>query len=985
MDFRLLGAIEVGGQAAPLRRQERSLLAILLLRANESVPLAELVDLLWPDDPPADARGSLQVYLSRLRKALPGITITSTAAGYAVQVAPDSIDVERFRRQLASARKESDPVLRADGLRRALDLWHGDPLADLTPQATRDRLTAGLVEEHASAVEDRVDADLQAGRHAEVEAELAGLVRQHPERERLMLAWMTALYRSGRKPEALQAYVDGAMRLAEEFGLDPAPALRRLHLAILRDDPSLRLSAMPRAESAVPRELPVDISLLVGRDDLLADVVRVLTTPARQRPAVYCLWGGAGVGKSAAATRSAHLVAEQFPDGQLLARLQDVGGEGLPARTLLGRMLRSLGLEHSQVPATLADREQAFRELTADRAVLVVLDDALDAETVTSLLPAGARCAAIVTSRKPLPELTDAVHRQVLPLDPLTSRGLLARLIGRTLREQSTLAAVADECAGLPLALRIIGSRLALSGDDALPQLAGALADDDQRLDSMVAGDLAVRTSLGRTLALADPDARDLLARLSLVGVTEFPSWVAAPLLDCDESAGAAIFDRLVDLGLVELVTEQRYKMHALVRAYAAEQLAAATGADESLRRYLEAVYKLEVLADSNAAHGVTLAAALPDPDHPVLPETEASILADPMAWFEQSWPLIDAAVAACLGTGRIELAAWLGLRINGFYVVSDQREQRIGMLEAIRDALRGDDAIEPAFRGSNAIEPALRGSDAIEPALRRSDAIELALRVDLGLIPAYEGSAAELLAMSERVVTQARAIESVELQVRGLIQVANHARHDLRLDRDREALEEALELIDHRAGPAELRPAVVRNLASNSAERHDYASADRWYREVLEVVPSDTMHEIYALILSSEVLVESGQYDEAAARLTRCREVCRLLRSGFFEAQVDCLLASMAIKQGDLAEARRLLDVARTWFEKSPRVRVAVLMGAYESDLAMALGDFWTGRRIRLELIEDARQRGDRLVEHQIRYLLDNDDRDPLNPARRA
>lgn len=113
---------------------------------------------------------------------------------------------------------------------------------------------------------------------------------------------------------------------------------------------------------------------------------------------------------------------------------------------------------------------------------------------------------------------------------------------------------------------------------------------------------------------------------------------------------------------------------------------------------------------------------------------------------------------------------------------------------------------------------------------------------------------------------------------------------------------------------------------------------------------------------------------------MTRCRELCRVLHSGFFEAHVDCLMASMAIKQGDLAEARRLLDVARAWFAKSPRVRVGLMVGAYESDLAMATGDFATGRRIRQELIEDARDRGDRLAQHQIQYILDNDDRDPAN-----
>ncbi|MEV6412390.1 BTAD domain-containing putative transcriptional regulator [Kribbella sp. NPDC051718] len=950
MDFRLLGAIEVAGQTAPLRRQERSLLAILLLRANESVSLAELVDLLWPDDPPADARGSLQVYLSRLRKALPGLAIISSAAGYAVQVDPESIDVERFRRQLVSARGESDPVRRADGLRRALEVWRGEALADLMPPATRERLSAGLVEERAAAVEDRVEADLQAGRHAEVEAELAGLVRRHPERERLMLAWMTALYRAGRKPEALQAYADGAERLAEEFGLDPAPALRRLHLAILRDDPSLQLSATLRAESAVPRELPVDISLLVGRDDLLADAVRVLTRGDRDQPAVYCLWGGAGVGKSAAGTRIGHLVAESFPDGQLFARLQDVRGKAVPAQALLGRILRSLGVRPGEIPASAADRASLLRERTENLAVLMVMDDALDAGIVAELLPTGPRCAVLVTSRKPLPELTDAMHRQVTPLDGPTSHALLTRLIGRTLRDRSTLDSVAEQCVGLPLALRIVGSRLALSGDDALQSIAHALADDDQRLDSMVAGDLAVRTSLGRTLTLADPQARQLLGRLSLVGITEFPSWVAAPLMDTDEAAGSTAFDRLVELGLVELVSLQRYKMHALVRAYAAEQLALSGDRDEPLGRYLQAVLRLAGLADNHLPHGLTVAARLVVPDRPRLPAAEADAIADPGGWMNGSWPLIRAAVFTAIQAGRPVEAAELALRLNGYSVIEALDELRAEVLSAAREVLK------------------------------ESGPLELYVRLAFGLIPALEVSPAERLAAGEELLAQSEQLGSTELQVRSMLHISIGANQSADLDRAQEVMTKALELTEQPDGPGDLRVFVLQQLSIIAAERLDFEAGAGWARELHAMAPPGTISEGDGLFLLGENEIELGRYDDAMATLTRAADIYQAVGNDITVLRVKTMMAMVASRTGDTALARDLLDQAIEWDRRRPGSNLLELVELIEADLAMALGDVEGSRRTRLRLMEKARASGQLTLQQQIQRILDTDPRDPAN-----
>ncbi len=949
----MLGTVEVVDESVPIklpRRQERSLLAVLLLRANESVPVAELVDLLWPEDPPAEARNAIQVYISRLRKA--GVPITGGGAGYAVQVDPEAIDVVRFRRLVAEAKTMKDPVLRGARLREALQLWRGDALADVTPEVVRNRLRAGLDEERRAAIEDRVEADLEAGRHAELLPELAELVEADPLRERLVIAWMTAFYRAGRKTEALAAYGTLADRLVEEFGLDPAPALRRLHLAIVRDDPSLRLGAGRRAEVGSPRELPVDISLLMGRDDTLADAVRVLKAD-RDEAAVYCLWGGAGVGKSAVATKVAHLVAESFPDGQLFARLQDVGGAAVPARTLLGRMLRSLGVEPRAVPDETADRARMFREETADKAVLVLLDDALDPWIVTELLPSGSRSAAIVTSRKPLPELAPAVHRQVVPLDLATSRSLLTKLIGRSLRDQMAVEAVAGDCGGLPLALRILGSRLALSGDEALQTLTMALADDNQRLDSMVAGDLAVRTSLGRSLSLADPQARRLLARLSLVGVAEFPVWVAAPLLDCDEASGAAAFDRLVELGLVELVAwepSRRYKMHDLVRSYAAEQLAAAGDADRPRRRYLDAVHRVTALADTSLNHGLTLSESLELPARAGLPAVEAMITDEAKAWFDDAWPLVCAAVHSALDLGEAELAALIGLRVNAYLVMRELDEVRIDVLEPI------------------------------SAAVEEKGLLALYVRTRFAVMPAYHPTGTFQVEEGARLLELAEQIGDADLQARSLYTISHGARTVNELDRDLEACLRAIEILDRSNGSRGLRASILQNLAHNYAERHDYESAERWALRSVEFCEPGTGSEAMRSVILGEIQYELGKLEAADTTLAGSVAIFETLGADYYRTMALCVSARVSFRRGRIDEGRTRLELAKSLFSQQPTKAVRLHVAVAEAELAMETGDYETGRRLRRELIQAGVEYGDKRLQLEQQHALDNDPRDPAN-----
>ena len=240
--------------------KQRSLLAILLLHANEVVSSDRLIDQLWGESPPSTAAKSVQVYVSGLRKELGEGKITTQPPGYVMRTGPSELDLAQFEQLLAEARR-ADPATAAQKLRRALALWRGPALADLQYEPFAQTDIARLEELRWTALEQRIDADLAAGRHAELVGELESLVAGHPLKERLRGQLMLALYRSGRQAEALDAYRHAQRELAEELGLEPSEELRRLEQSILQHDPELDLTGETPAQ---PKQVRVpDRSLLV--------------------------------------------------------------------------------------------------------------------------------------------------------------------------------------------------------------------------------------------------------------------------------------------------------------------------------------------------------------------------------------------------------------------------------------------------------------------------------------------------------------------------------------------------------------------------------------------------------------------------------------------------------------------------------------------------------------------------------------------------
>ena len=256
MDYRLLGPLEAraGDRAVPLGGpKQRAVLAVLLLRAGETVSVDTLIDEVWGERPPVNVTATLHNCVSRLRKAIGTETIETRAPGYVLHARDEEIDARRFERALVAARA-LEPAERAAALREALSLWRGAALADLAFEPFAGAEAARLEELRLVALEERIDAELTLGRQEQLVAELEALVARHPLRERLRREQMLALYRARRKPEALQAFQDARLALIDELGLEPSEALRELERLMHRDDPSLEVVTEIRAESA-PREV----------------------------------------------------------------------------------------------------------------------------------------------------------------------------------------------------------------------------------------------------------------------------------------------------------------------------------------------------------------------------------------------------------------------------------------------------------------------------------------------------------------------------------------------------------------------------------------------------------------------------------------------------------------------------------------------------------------------------------------------------------
>jgi DNA-binding SARP family transcriptional activator len=616
VEFRLLGPIETvdrGVSVAIRGRRQRTVLGVLALEAGRVVSVERLVDAVWGQTPPLTADRQVFNSVSALRRLL-GDAIVTTPPGYRLRVGDGQLDLQVFEREAelgraAAAAGRDDEAARR--LRSALALWRGPALGGATGLSVE---AARLEERRLEVLECRIDVDLRRGRHAELVAELLGLVAEQPLRERLWALLMLALYRSGRQADALGAYRELRARLVDELGIEPGPELRQLHQEILTSDRAAATEGAPAAwvppSPPAPRQLPADIATFTGRDAECAQLELALGGDRGGAMRVAAVHGAAGIGKSAVAVHVAHALADRFEDGQLYVNLQGAGpGAGsLEPLEVLGRFLRALGVGGGNLPATLDEAAACFRSQVAGRRVLVVLDNARDAEQVEPLLPGSPTCAVLVTSRRMIASPRGAGDLRLGMLAPAEAVALLGRLAGerRLASEREAAAEVARWCGYLPLALRIAAARLASRPRWPVRALADRLANQQRRLDELELPDVGVRASFEvshRELRdSADRLDREAAAAFGLLGVPDGPDLgvvAAACLLDRPAAGTEPVLERLVDAQLLEAQQPGRYRLHDLLRLYARERTAAslprdevAAALDRSLRMYTATAWR---------------------------------------------------------------------------------------------------------------------------------------------------------------------------------------------------------------------------------------------------------------------------------------------------------------------------------------------------------------------------------------------------------
>ncbi|GAA1407083.1 AfsR/SARP family transcriptional regulator [Catellatospora coxensis] len=600
MEFQTLGPLQAvhDGQPAylPTGHKPRLALAVLLARLGRPVPMDVLVEALWADQPPASARRNVHQYISQLRGALGTERIQNAPDGYTVP-AGESLDAARFGELSAAAAAAldgGDVEAAARDWRTALDLWRGPAYAEFTACPPLADEALRLDQQRLAAYEGWAEAELALGRHRQVAGTLETLVAEQPFREFFRGCLMLARYRSGRRAEALDLFRDTRTLLRDELGLEPGPQLRALHEAILRDDARLtrpgRYDFTPEAPAAAaapvtaPRQLPADVAGFTGRDEALRELDRMRDReagPAR----VAVITGSAGIGKTSLVVHWAHRSADRFPDGQLHVNLRgfDAGGPPANPSQAVRGFLDALGVPSARVPADLAEQAALYRTLLAGRRMLLVLDNARDADQVRPLLPGTAGCMVLVTSRNQLSGLVAAEGARPLSLAVFTAaeaRQLITHRLGGSAveREPRAVRDVIARCGGLPLALAIVAARAASGPALPLAALAAELADGRDNLDAFSGDDAA--TDLRAVFSWSYRQLSDGGARMfRLLGLHPGPD---VSLAAAASTAGLTVRQArplLAELTRAHLAVEHapgRFLLHDLMRAYAAELVAEA-------------------------------------------------------------------------------------------------------------------------------------------------------------------------------------------------------------------------------------------------------------------------------------------------------------------------------------------------------------------------------------------------------------------------
>ncbi|MGW2520689.1 BTAD domain-containing putative transcriptional regulator [Streptomyces sp. NPDC001617] len=543
-------------QLGPLK--QRLVLAMLLCRPNALVSVDLLTEAVWVDEPPRTARKNLQVYISALRKTLAeagvGDRLISRTGGYLLQLADselDSLELQALARAGRTAADDGDTELAARLLSRARHLWTGPPLPELACSEPVQDEAARLTTRYLAVCEDWSEVALEAGQTREVAEFVSVLVEEHPLRERLRSAQLTALYRSGRRAEALSAYDELRQRLSRDLGLSPSPVLESVYRSVLAEEGGG--PGRPHADEVMrrgaPVALPPDIADFTGRNDPLKELLEM----AAPGGTLTLVIGTAGVGKTALSDRAAHRLADEFPGGRIRVSLREKDGSPRSPTALTAELLPYTNPAGS-LPADPAHAAALWRAWLAGRKVLLLLDDAPDEASVRPLLPDTGPSAAIVTARTQLAGLAPAHRIHLSPYSTAEALELLGRLIGpgRMLCDRSAAEQIVAACGMLPLAVRAAGLKLAMLRHLPLGEYAARLTDPRRVLDELAVGDIDVGSHMSDAWRQLDESRRSTLRRLATLPMSRtFTVEEAAVALGCEQDQAQRELELMIEHGVV--------------------------------------------------------------------------------------------------------------------------------------------------------------------------------------------------------------------------------------------------------------------------------------------------------------------------------------------------------------------------------------------------------------------------------------------------
>jgi DNA-binding SARP family transcriptional activator/tetratricopeptide (TPR) repeat protein len=896
------GSTEVWWQGAKVRvggRQQRAVLTALLLHPHRTVRAERLVELVWGDDPPPSAGKSLQVLVSRLRRCLADVVGIETGhGGYRATVDADRVDLFRFRALQERARQTGDRTAQALLMAESVDLVHDAALADLSGTPAGDRVRAGVAAEHLAAVERHLRLRLADGAGGELLPQVAELAAKHPLHEGFAALLMRALRAAGRAPEALAVFADTRATLADELGTEPGPALRELHAELLAADDRTETPPVRR-----PAQLPRAPLHFTGRQESIGELSEHLVAQGAGVPVVV-ISGPGGVGKTSLAAKVGNEVRASFPDGQLYAALRGQQA-AVSAGSVLAELLHSLGTTQPEVPPTLTARSALLRSLLADRRVLLVLDDAADAAQVRPLLPAGNGCAVLVTSRNRLPGL-DASSLHILdPLSRHDSLQLLSGIVGasRIAAERDAAIQVADRCAGLPLALRIVGSRLAARPAWRVVDLARRLAST-ARLDELHGGDIELRSTFQLSYQHLAPGPATVF-RAGATPPVDGLSWGGmAALVDRGRPETRVALETLVDLNLLQETAADRFRYHDLIHDFAAD-LARRQESPSDHRAMLRRLFGYYVTTGRRTTtllHPGIPARRMPVPNLPGGAHAEDFGSRDAaLSWLAAEHRNCTVVATALLDDAVVPASAFSQI-VTHLSTYCTYQGSWSGLSElldgALRRARRDGDRLAEAYvlkASASPMMPGLTATQAVDAMRRAADlygdlgdpAMQACLLSAVAGVWAREGDGAKAELLLQRAMRLSRDLDEPDAYVTTLVNLSDieltRGRHAHAARQARSAINAAESAqLHHQASIARI------NLAEAQAALGDHRDARHTYRQVLN--SQDGIDNLYFIAEASLGLARScAADDDLAAAINnyqRALEVHRrtMARSGVIE-----------------------------------------------------------------------------------------------------